>query len=130
LALGYLVDQPGVRDALTRAATEDASAESPVPCCIPSVREAARRALRSDIELRDSALSVVLDEALPSEERIRPLYQSIDGRGFPMQLSDEAAYAVFDIGRSAKDAMTRSRAWDALKGFENPDFTRTLLDDL
>jgi HEAT repeat protein len=130
LALGYLVDEPGVRDALTRAAAQDPSEDPPIPCCIPSVRDAARRALLSDEELHESTLRTVLDETLPSDERLRPLHQSIDGRGFPVQLSDEAARAVFDIGRGAEDAILRSRAWDSLSGFRNPDFTRILLDDL
>ncbi|HJR71058.1 MAG TPA: HEAT repeat domain-containing protein, partial [Gammaproteobacteria bacterium] len=130
LALGYLVDEPGVRDALTRAAAQDPSETPPVPCCIPSVRDAARRALLSDAELRESALRTVLDETLPSEERVRPLYQSLDGRAFPVELSDEAAQAVFDIGSGAEDPLTRARAWDALAAFRNPDFVPTLLADL
>jgi HEAT repeat protein len=130
LALGYLVDEPGVRAALTRAAAQDPSEQAPVPCCIPSVRDAARRALLSDAELHESALRTVLDATLPSEERLRPLYQSVDGRGFPVQLDGEAARAVFDIGRGTDDALLRARAWDALGDFGNPDFTATLLDDL
>jgi HEAT repeat protein len=130
LALGYLVDEPGVRDSLARAAAQDASDVAPVPCCIPSVRDAARRALLSDPELREFALRVVLDETIPSEERVRPLWQSLDGRAFPMQLRDEAARAVFDIGSGAEDPLTRARAWEGLAAFRNPEFVPTLLADL
>ena len=131
LALGYVGEEPGVTEALTRAAAED-PAEHPSgrPGCILSVREAAERALLSDAELRESALRTVLDETLPNAERIRPLYQSVDGRGFPVPLSDEAARVVFDIGRSAEDAILRSRSWDSLSGIRHPDFTQTLLDDV
>jgi HEAT repeat protein len=130
LALGYLVDEPGVRDALLQAAAEDPSEQAPVPCCIPSVREAARRALLPDAALRAAVLGTVLDETLSHEERLRPLYQSIDGRGFPVQLDDESARAVFDIGRSADDAIVRAHAWNSLGGVRNADFAQTLLDDL
>lgn len=130
LALGYLVDEPGVRDALARAAAQDPSESAPVPCCIPSVRDAARRALSSDAQLRESALRTVLDETLTGEERVRPLHQSLDGRAFPVQLSDEAAKAVFAIGRDADDPIVRARAWEALAAVRNPAFMRTLAEDL
>jgi HEAT repeat protein len=130
LALGYLTDEPGVRDALTRAAAQDSSEQAPVPCCIPSVRDAARRALRSDAELRAAARVTVLDAALSAEERLRPLYQSVDGRGYPVELDDGAARAVFDIGRDAGDALLRARAWDALGSVRNDEFVPALLGDL
>lgn len=75
-------------------------------------------------------LRTVLDEMLPSEDRLRPVYQSVDGRAFPLELDDETARAVFDIGRGTEDAIIRSRAWDSLSGFRNGDFTPTLLVDL
>jgi HEAT repeat protein len=130
LALGYLVDEPGVRDALTRAAAQDPSEQAPVPCCIPSVRDAALRALRSEADLHAAALGTLRDETLSAEDRLRPLYQSVDGRGYPVALDDEAARAVFDIARGADDALLRARAWDALASVRNAEFTSTLLGDL
>lgn len=130
LALGYVVDAPGVRDALLRAAAQDPSTEPAIPCCVPSVRGAAERALRSDAELNAAALGIVRDETLPDDERLRPLYQSLDGRGFPVALDAAAARAVFEIGSAAGDPLVRGRAWDALSGVRDADFTATLLADL
>jgi HEAT repeat protein len=101
-----------------------------VPCCIPSVRDAARRALRSDADLHAAALVTVRDSTLSPDDRLRPLYQSVDGRGYPVELDDEAARAVFAIGRDADDALLRARAWDAISSVHNEEFAPTLLRDL
>jgi hypothetical protein len=130
LALGYLVDEPDVRGALMRATAEDPSTEPPARGCILSVRAAAQRALRSDDELRAASLRTVLDSTLPSESRLRPLHESVDGRGLPTGLDETAAHAVFEIGRESADARIRSRAWESLGGSALPAFTPTLLEDL
>ena len=126
LTLGYFVDVPGVRDGLTRAATSDASPEAAPTCCTPTVREAARYALRSDAERRAFALQTVLDASLPAEERLRPFTSSIDGRDVP--LDEAAARAVFALGVSEPSA--RSSAWHLLAQVRNADFKPTLLEDL
>jgi HEAT repeat protein len=128
LALGYLVDEPGVRDGLTRAAAYDPSPEVAAVCCLPTVREAARYALLTDEERRALALQTVLDEGLPAEQRLRPYRSSIDGRHVP--LTDDAAQAVFDLGAGAADAVTRASAWHLLAAVRNPAFKPTLLEDL
>jgi hypothetical protein len=130
LALGYLVDEPGVRGALTRATVEDPSTEPPARGCILSVRAAAQRALQSDDELRATSLRTVLDTTLPSAARLAPLHQSIDGRGLPTVLDQTAADAVFEIGRESADARIRARAWESLGGSALPAFTPTLIEDL
>jgi HEAT repeat protein len=129
-ALGYLVDEPGVRGALMRATVEDASTEPPVRGCILSVRAAAQRALQSDDELRAASLRTVLDTTLPSAARLAPLHESIDGRGLPTVLDQTAAQAVFEIGRESADARIRARAWESLGSSALPAFTPTLLEDL
>ena len=130
LALGYLVDEPGVRGALTRATVEDPSTAPPVRGCILSVRAAAQRALRSDDELRAASLRTVLDTTLPSESRLAPLHESIDGRGLPTVLDETAAHAVFEIGRESADARIRALAWESLGSSALRAFTPTLLEDL
>ncbi len=130
LALGYLVDEPGVRSALMRATVEDPSTEPPTSGCILSVRAAAQRALRSDDELRTASLRTVLDTTLPSASRLAPLKESVDGRGLPTVLDQTAAHAVFEIGRESDDARTRARAWESLGGSVLSAFTPTLLEDL
>jgi HEAT repeat protein len=130
LALGYLVDEPGVRSALIRATAEDPSTEPPVRGCILSVRAAAQRALQSDDELRTASLRTVLDTTLPSAARLAPLHESVDGRGLPTALEQTAAQAVFEIGRESADARIRARAWELLGSSAVPAFTPTLLEDL
>jgi HEAT repeat protein len=130
LALGYLVDEPGVRAALARAAEQDPDDTAPIPCCIPSVRGAALRALSSDDAIRAAARSTLLDARLPDAERLRPFSESIDGRAFPLELDEAAAEAVFAIGSGTADALLKSRAWNALREFRNERFTLTLLGDL
>jgi HEAT repeat protein len=130
LALGYLVDEPGVRSALLRATVEDPSTEPPARGCILSVRAAAQRALQSDDELRTASLRTVLDATLPSASRLAPLHQSIDGRGLPTVLDETAANAVFEIGRDSADARIRAVAWESLGSSVLPGFTPTLLEDL
>jgi hypothetical protein len=130
LALGYLVDEPGVRNALTRATVEDPSTEPPARGCILSVRAAAQRALQSDDELRTASLRTVLDTTLPTASRLAVLHQSVDGRGLPTALDQTAAEAVFGIGRESADAGIRARAWESLGSSALPAFTPTLLEDL
>jgi HEAT repeat protein len=130
LALGYLVDEPGVRTALMRATVEDPSTEPPSLGCILSVRAAAQRALRSDDELRTASLRTVLDTTLSSASRLAPLHESVDGRGLPTVLDETAAHAVFEIGRDSADARIRARAWESLGRAALPAFTPTLLEDL
>jgi HEAT repeat protein len=130
LALGYLVDEPGVRSALMRATVEDASTEPPVRGCILSVRAAAQRALQSDEELRAASLRTVLDTTLPSASRLAALHESVDGRGLPTVLDQTAAHAVFEIGRDSADARIRAGAWESLGSSVLPAFTPTLLEDL
>jgi HEAT repeat protein len=128
LTLGHFVDVPGVRDGLVRAATSDPSPEVAATCCTPTVREAARYALRPDAERRAFALQTVLDTSLPAEERLRPFNSSIDGRDVP--LDEAAARAVFALGLAEADASARSSAWHLLAQVRNPDFKPTLLEDL
>lgn len=130
LALGYLADEPGVNAALTRAAEQDSDVTAPIPCCVPSVRGAALRALSSDDEIRAAALRTVQDASLSDEERLRPLTDSLDGRAFPLELDDGAARAVFAVGAGTADPLLRSRAWNGLRLTRNDDFARTLLADL
>ena len=56
---------------------------------------------------------------------------SPDGRGLPVPLTNEAARAVFEIGRRTEDFVLRSRAWYVL-GRTSPDaeFARAWIDDL
>ena len=130
LALGYLVDEPGVRSALLRATVEDPSTEPPTRGCILSVRAAAQRALQSDDELRAASLRTVLDTTLPSMSRLAALHESVDGRGLPTVLDQTAAHAVFEIGRESADARIRASAWESLGNSALPAFTPTLLQDL
>jgi HEAT repeat protein len=130
LALGYLADEPGVRSALMRATVEDPSTEPPTRGCILSVRAAAQRALQSDDELRAALLRTVLDTTLPSDSRLAPLKESVDGRGLPTVLDQAAAHAVFEIGRESADVRIRARAWESLGSSALPAFTPTLLEDL
>jgi HEAT repeat protein len=130
-ALAYLVDEPGVRDALARAAAEDPSQHRARRCCTASVREAAERSLLSEQQLVDLTLETLMNDALTDLERIEPMMESVDGRGVPVSLSDEAARAVFDIGRRSEDSGVRARAWWSLgRGGPTPEFAQTLLADL
>jgi HEAT repeat protein len=126
LTLGHFVDMPGVRDGLARAATHDPSPEVAASCCIPTVREAARYALFSDVERRAFALQTLMNQSLPAEERLRPFTSSIDGRDVPLDAT--AARAVFALGLA--DPSARSSAWHLLAQVRNPDFKPTLLEDL
>lgn len=130
LALGYLVEEPGVRSALMRATVEDPSTEPPTRGCILSVRAAAQRALQSDDELRAASLRTVLDATLPGAARLAPLHESVDGRGLPTVLDQTTAHAVFEIGRESADAQMRAGAWESLGSSALPTFTPTLLEDL
>jgi hypothetical protein len=129
--LAYFVDEPSVRDALERAAAEDPSGVRPGQCCTPTVREAARRSLLSDQELRDLAITTVLNDTLTDRERLQPLVSSPDGRALPVQLTEEAARAVLDLGKSSQDADFRARAWWTLvRASPQPAFAQAFLDDL
>jgi hypothetical protein len=95
------------------------------------VREAAERALLSEEELRDLALETLMNEALTDQERLRPIVESVDGRGEPVSLNEEAARAIFDMGRRSEDSVLRSQAWYSLRRAEpNPEFAQALLADL
>lgn len=129
--LAYFVDEPGVRDALARAAAEDPSAQRAAPCCIPTVREAAARSLLSDQELLDLALATVMNDALPDRERLQALTFSPDGRALPIALTEEAARSVFDIGRRSADAGIRTQAWYSVgRASPQPEFAQAFLQDL
>jgi hypothetical protein len=94
------------------------------------VRAAAQRALQSDDELRAASLRTVLDTTLPSEARLAPLHESIDGRGLPTELDSASVQAVFLIGRDSAEAGLRARAWESLGSSALPEFTPTLIEDL
>jgi hypothetical protein len=130
-ALAYFVDEPGVRDGLARAAAEDPSQDRAGSCCTPTVREAAERSLLSEQELHELALKTVMNEALTDQERLRPITSSPDGRGLRVPLNDEAARAIFDMGRRSEDAGLRSQAWWSIaRAGAHPEFAQVLLADL
>ncbi len=130
-ALAYLVGEPGVRDALARAAAADPSQHRADSCCTPTVREAAERSLLSEQELVDLTLETLMNDSLTDQDRLRPIIESVDGRGVPVSLSDEAARAVFDIGRLSEDSGVRARAWWSLgRAGPRPEFGQALLADL
>ena len=92
-SLGWFINEPGVRDALRRAAAEDPNDQPRVPCCIPTVRESARLALRADMDPTEAVRSAALDESLTPHERL--LFSSPQGMGMRLDAFDaDVARAV------------------------------------
>ena len=133
-SLRPFLNEPGVRDALLRAAAEDPDSLPAVPCCIDTVREAAERAAVPDSGFREWVRGKLYDEGLQVRSRLRQLAPSLDGR--LVFLTDagfgaEAARVVFDLGRHAQDPQIRRMAWDILAHAE-PDasFVPQFISDL
>jgi HEAT repeat protein len=122
ISLHTFRDEPGVREALRRAAADDPSHTATVPCCIPTVREAAHRASLSDEELVDWARRSALDDRLSVRDRLWPLVPTPDNRPvFVDELGDEAALAIFDLVVTGSDEPgVRARALDALSRTRQP----------
>jgi hypothetical protein len=128
-ALGGFLAAPGVRDALLRAAAEDADDQPTVVCCIPTVRESARIALRGDLTPHDAVRSAALDESLAPRERL--LFLSPQGLIMRLDAFDaDVARAVFALGSAADDPGLRARAWGLLADVREPDFKAPLIVDL
>lgn len=128
-ALGGFLAEPGVRDALLRAAAEDADDQATVACCIPTVRESARIALRGDLTPHDAVRSAALDESLAPRERL--LFLSPQGLIMRLDAFDaDVARAVFALGSAAEDPDLRARAWRLLADVREPDFKAPLIVDL
>lgn len=132
-SLRPFLDEPGVREALLRAAAEDADSVPASTCCLYTVREAAERAAVPDSQFREWVRGKLLDESLPVRSRLRPLSpSSMDGR-FP-SLKDygaDAARVVFDLGRQSQDPEIRVMAWDILgHGPADPSFIPQFISDL
>ena len=133
LALNTFLDEPGVRDALLRAASEDPSYEPTVVCCLITVRETAEWASVATADLPAFARGKLLDDGLPARSRLLWLSGwSPDGRFvFLRDLGADAPGVVFDIGRSEPDPRVRQMAWKTLGGrAHDPAFVPVLLDDL
>jgi len=130
LDLHTFLDQPGVREALLRAAAEDADREPEWPGTW-SVREAAQRAAVAGRDTADWARGLLFDESLPARSRLLNVRGvSPDGR-WVGQLNKEAARVVLDIGRREQDAKVRAMAWDALRLAPTDEaFVPVLLADL
>lgn len=133
-ALHFLLDEPGVRAALQRAAAEDTDSAPEVVCCIDTVREAAERASVPDGEFRDWVRGKLLDTSLPARSRLYNLGAgSSDGR-FVLSLEaigEDAAGEVFEIGRREADPRVRSMAWNILaRALPDASFRPVLLGDL
>lgn len=133
-SLRPFLDEPGVREALLRAAAEDADSVPEVVCCLYTVREAAERAAVPDSRFREWVLGRLYDESVPVRSRLRVLAPSLDGRF--LSLSDvefgaEAARVVFDLGRQSQDPGIRLMAWDILRS-ARPDasFIPQFISDL
>jgi len=128
-ALSTHVDEPGVGDALRRAAAEDPNDQPTVACCIPTVRESARLALRGGMTPHDAVRSAVLDESLSPHERL--LLTSPQNLGMRLdQFDADVARAVFALGVAADDPGLRARAWGLLEAVREPEFKAPLLEDL
>ena len=133
ISLNAFLGEPGVRDALLHAATTDPSREPDLPCCIPTVREAAEWASMSTAELPTWGRKTLFDESLSARSRLAPLAMGFpDGRQLLLsQLGEDAPNVVFDIGRRERDARVRQMAWRMLaQSPRNNDFTPVLVDDL
>jgi hypothetical protein len=135
LDLNAFLDQPGVREALRRAAAEDPSSEPEAMCCALTVREAAQRSLIADNDFRKWVFDTLRDERLPVRSRLIALQgSSPDGRFWMLSildLGDEAARIVFDIGQRQRDAGLRRMAWTALNHARPDDaFAPVLVEDM
>lgn len=135
LSLNTFLDQPGVRDALLRAAAEDPQQVPEVPCCILTVREAALRASVANKDFREWVRSSLFDDSLPTRSRLMSLQNSSpDGRFVALSIADfgaEAAQVVFDIGRREQDANLRGMAWNTLwRAAPDDSFLPVLISDL
>ncbi|MDQ2654831.1 MAG: HEAT repeat domain-containing protein [Chloroflexota bacterium] len=134
-SLRPFLDEPGVREALLRAAAEDPDSVPAVACCIYTVREAAERATVPDSQFREWVRGKLYDESLPVRSRLRHLApSSMDGRFLflrDVEFGAEAARVVFDLGRQSQDPGIRLMAWDIL-GHAKPDasFIPQLISDL
>jgi HEAT repeat protein len=134
-SLRPFLDQPGVREALLRAAAEDPDSVPEVTCCTYTVREAAERAAVPDSQFREWVRGKLYDESLPVRSRLRHLTPSSqDGRFLflrDVEFGAEAARVVFDLGRQSQDPEIRLMAWDIL-GHAKPDasFIPQLISDL
>lgn len=135
LDLNNFLDEPGVREALRRAASEDPSSTPDAVCCVLTVREAAQRSLVADKDYGKWVLDTLLDERLPVRSRLISLQDSSPDGRFRMfsirDLGNEAARVVFDIGQGERDAGLRRMAWTALKHARPDDaFEPVLVEDL
>jgi hypothetical protein len=131
--LHAFLDQPGVLEALQRAATGDPSAQS-MHAGAWSVREAAERAAIADKDFNAWVLARLLDEKLPARARLLNAQASIspDGRFINFgERGAEAARAVFEIGRREQDPQVRTMAWNTLwMGKTDEAYVPVMLDDL
>jgi HEAT repeat protein len=129
LALASFAEQPLVKDALTSAAAEVPSEPPKVSCCDPTVRSAARLALRGGGDPVEAVRGTVLDESLTPPERLS--LERPDGDLMRLdELGAEAARTVFALGSSADDDDVRARAWQLLGYVNDPAFVPALLEDL
>ncbi|HET8698185.1 MAG TPA: HEAT repeat domain-containing protein [Gammaproteobacteria bacterium] len=129
LMLGSYLGEPGVADALAQAVADDPDDRPTQSCCVPTVRETARRALLFAEEPHAVVRKILLDESLPPHDRL--MLYGPDGVNLNLTgLGDDAARAVFAIGANAADADIRQTAWLLIKDVRDPSFTRVLLDDL
>jgi HEAT repeat protein len=122
-ALRTFTAEPRVKAALENAQASDPS---------DTVREAAQHALLSEEELDQLALQKLFDEKLSAEERLAATLR-LSGRYVrDVPLTDEAAWAVFDIGAWSADPYIREMAWGILgrSRVDDPSFKGVLLDDL
>jgi HEAT repeat protein len=122
-SLHTFVAEPRAMAALVQALASDPS---------EIVRQAAQRALLTDEEVDQQALQKLLDETLPDRERLMAMSLLEGHNARSVQLTKEAARAVFDIGVNATDPGIRGSAWSKLGRSEvdEPSFTSVLLDDL
>jgi hypothetical protein len=135
LSLNIFLDQPGVREALLRAAAQDPQREPEVPCCMLTVREAAQRAAVANQDFREWVRQTLLDESLPTRSRLLSLQNSSpDGRFPGISVADfgsDAARVVFDMGRREQDPQLRAMAWNTLwRAAPDDSFLPVLISDL
>jgi len=122
-ALRTFIAEPRVKAALEQAQASDPS---------QAVREAAQQALLSEENLDQLALQKLLDETLSAQERLAATWRTTGRHAREVPLTDEAAWAVFDIGARATDPDIRGMAWGKLgrSRVDDQSFTGVLLDDL
>ncbi len=134
-SLRPFLDEPGVREALLRAAAEDADSVPELVCCLYTVREAAERAAVPDSQFREWLRGRLYDESLPVRSRLRELAPvTMDGRFLYLRDAEfgaDAARVVFDLGRQSQDPQIRLMAWDIL-AYAKPDasFIPQFISDL